>query len=375
MADQKLEHRVKQYISLHHEGESWDFKRQWHDKEKGKDDLLHDIICMANLTQVDDGLIIIGIDEEKDYSIKDVTDDPNRKDTHELVTFLRDKPFDGGFRPLARVENLIIDGKTIDIIVVENSSNVPFYLTEKFHKLEAYHIYTRVCDSNTPVNKSADRDRVEKLWKKRFGIDKNALERFQIYLRDVEGWESVDGHQSFFYKLFPEFRIEMEYDESKNGYVYYCFSQINSRPGWYNINLKYYETVVENSVGVSLDEGSFFTAVPDPFFKEGDDYYYSYTSGTLQCDLNMFFLKKMVNTGFNARSRWEKCIPTFMSEKEKNDFYEFLKTEEIKPDKNYELYVLDKLHNGGDAKYYKHQLSRAIAITNLLKQFRRERYD
>lgn len=69
---------------------------------------------------------------------------------------------------MTHVESLEIEGKTIDIIVVEHSSNVPFYLTTRCQKLEAYHIYTRFGDSNTPVDKSADRDRVEKLWRKRF---------------------------------------------------------------------------------------------------------------------------------------------------------------------------------------------------------------
>jgi len=375
MIDHKLEDRVKRYISLHHEGDSWDFKRQWHDKEKEKADLLHDIICMANLAQDDDGLIIIGVDEENGYAIKDVTDDLNRKDTHELVKFLRDKPFDGGIRPMAHVESLEIDGKTIDIIVVENSSNVPFYLTARCQKLEAYHIYTRVGDSNTPVDKSADRDRVEKLWRKRFGIDKTSLERFQIYLRDVEGWESVDGQQTFFYKRFPEFRIETEYDESRNGYEYYCFSQISSRPGWYNIYLKCHETVVVNTSGVSLDGGRFFTAVPNYTFMGGHEFLYSYIKGTLQCDLANFLLTKAVDTDYDSRYRWSTCVPTFTSENEKTEFLEFLKSVEIKPDKNYEQLVSDTLPNGEDGKRYKYQYLRAIAITMLLNRFRRESGD
>lgn len=43
------------------EGSSWDFKREWH-HDKGS--LLHDIICMANLITDEDGIIIIGVDEE-----------------------------------------------------------------------------------------------------------------------------------------------------------------------------------------------------------------------------------------------------------------------------------------------------------------------
>ena len=38
MMNQNLEARVRRCISLRHEGDSWDFKRQWHDKEKEKSD-------------------------------------------------------------------------------------------------------------------------------------------------------------------------------------------------------------------------------------------------------------------------------------------------------------------------------------------------
>ena len=75
-------------------------------------------------------------------------------------------------------------------------------------------------DTNTPIDRSADPDRVEKLWKKRFGIDKTAIQRFQIYLRDLDGWDSADGEQSWFYKTYPEFKIEIGRDESRNGYEY-----------------------------------------------------------------------------------------------------------------------------------------------------------
>ena len=71
-----FEDKIFELIQLKQEGEYWDFKRQWHEN---KADLLHDIICMANNLSDNDGYIIIGIDEEKDYSIRDVKLDENRK--------------------------------------------------------------------------------------------------------------------------------------------------------------------------------------------------------------------------------------------------------------------------------------------------------
>ena len=61
-----FETEVRQLIGLQQEGEYWDFKKEWY---QNKADLLHDIICMANNLSNQDGLIIIGVDEENDYSI------------------------------------------------------------------------------------------------------------------------------------------------------------------------------------------------------------------------------------------------------------------------------------------------------------------
>jgi len=93
-----FETEVRQLIGLQQEGEYWDFKKEWH---QNKADLLHDIICMANNLSNQDGLIIIGVDEENDYSICDVINDPNRRKTQDIVSFLREKKFAGGIRPTA----------------------------------------------------------------------------------------------------------------------------------------------------------------------------------------------------------------------------------------------------------------------------------
>lgn len=71
---------IKKLISLKQEGNYWDFKREWYSQDK-KADLLHDIICMANNLVNRDAYIIIGVDEENDYSFSSVKSDPNRK-TH-----------------------------------------------------------------------------------------------------------------------------------------------------------------------------------------------------------------------------------------------------------------------------------------------------
>lgn len=71
-------------ILLKQEGSYWDFKREWYFQDK-KADLLHDIICMANNLSNRDAYIIVGVDEENDYSFSSVKSDPNRKNTQQLV--------------------------------------------------------------------------------------------------------------------------------------------------------------------------------------------------------------------------------------------------------------------------------------------------
>ena len=116
-----LNEEVTNLIRLRQEGSFWDFKKQWY---TNKSDMLHDIICMSNNLSNRTAYIIIGIDEQRDYSIVDVSCDPNRKNTQKLVDFLKDKKFAGGIRPVVHVESLHYSNGVIDTIVIENSSNI-----------------------------------------------------------------------------------------------------------------------------------------------------------------------------------------------------------------------------------------------------------
>ncbi len=69
--DSVLYERVSQCISFKQEQSTYDFKRQWYLPDQ-RWELLHDILCMSNLPSDEDGLIIIGIDEENDYCVCDI---------------------------------------------------------------------------------------------------------------------------------------------------------------------------------------------------------------------------------------------------------------------------------------------------------------
>jgi len=366
-----IQQRVINYINLQHEGDSWDFKREWHHDTA---DLLHDIICMANLLVDDDGLIIIGVDEASGYSIRDVTSDANRRDTMEMVNFLRDKSFAGGIRPMAHVENLCLGGTTIDVIVVEKSSYVPFYLTQDFRGkagnhptgkvVRANYIYTRVGDANTPIDKSADPDKVVALWRKHFGLDLAPADKFGIFLRDYNNWESLDGCESWFYKPSPEFWIVSKRDESATCCEYYCLVGVNNKPAWYNFKLFYHQTAIAQIRCVTIEGASVFFAAPELEMPGKDPFYY-YVAGSLNQLLNEFFYQRYTDSTYRFEyGRLNRIVPTFDSEQEKRDFFKWLEKQPFPSEPENAIEWINVGYPG---------MKQAMILSEMLEKFREER--
>jgi len=210
-----LEHIISQLIATKTEGGYWDFKRSWHENNA---DLLHDIICMANNIENRDAYIIIGVTNSGEFN--DISTDKNRKKTEHLISFLRTKRFVGQFRPIVKVETISISENNIDVIVIENTTNTPYVLEDDFQEqgkvIRQGNIYTRIQDTNTPVNKTADYDKVEKLWRKRFFLDASPFEKLEYYLKDTHGWEMNSNQNEWYYKYSNElFRIRDLFDVQK----------------------------------------------------------------------------------------------------------------------------------------------------------------
>ena len=317
-------------INLKQEGSYWDFKREWYN-EKQKSDLLHDIICFSNNLVNRDCYIIIGVDEENDFSLCDITSDPNRKNTQKIVNFLKDKKFAGGVRPLVTVESLVFNGITLDIIVITNSYHTPFYLTTRYKNVLPNNIYTRIVDTNTPIDESADINHVEYLWKKRFHLNETPLDKFLYYLQQPEKWErSPDCEDDIeFYTSSPEFTLRSEHDDTRDGYEYYLFSQTDPRPHWYNLDLKYYQTVLRTFTLIAMDGGRWTAIAPDHSTiksPEGNIFNGVYYSYYLELSLK-YILHCYYNGAKNAPydySRYMETILVFPSEEEKVAFEKYV---------------------------------------------------
>ena len=370
-----FEEEILHLISLQQEGGYWDFKRQWHEK---KSDLLHDIICMANNLHNRTAYIIIGIDEKQGYTVVDVKGDLNRKNTQNIVDFLKDKKFAGGIRPLVHVEQISLYHGDVDVIVVENSRYTPFYLTERFEGICANHIYTRVMDTNTPIDKSADINNVEYLWQKRFHLDETPIGKFNHYLKNSDAWEPIqDQDMGYFYKYSPEYTIACEKDICTDGYEYYMFGQVDTRPSWWLITLKYHQTAIELFQGISLDGGRSFVIAPQRSYDLMDSGVSAvgyYIQDTLRYRLLQFYHKKETTEEYSYRT-YLNAIAVFKSEHEYKQFLRYVKNNKEHYD---ELFVQQNnaaLPYFPDLKGYvmdafKKDYKDALIIQKMLEDFR-----
>lgn len=218
---------VKDMIAKKREDKYWDYKEFHHENQA---DLLHDILCMANNADLfKPSYLIFGIDN--DGNVKGVkSDDPNRKNQQQIINLLKDKKFAEGKRPPVHMRSTLdYDGKVLDILIIENTLDTPYYLTEDFsfqpkdaagtrtgkpRTAKAYHIYTRINDTNVDIDKSADPHIVEKLWKKRFGLLLPPLLMFRELLEAKQEWML---EENVYYHIYhPEYTIELKYDSEKN---------------------------------------------------------------------------------------------------------------------------------------------------------------
>ena len=80
------------------------------------------------------------------------------------------------------MDSIFINDKELDILTISNESSKPYFLTKDETKrgtmIRAGVVYSRLCDSNTPKDSSANPYEIEEMWRQRFGLDKKASDRF-----------------------------------------------------------------------------------------------------------------------------------------------------------------------------------------------------
>ncbi|WP_322290381.1 ATP-binding protein [Paratractidigestivibacter sp.] len=340
--DDTLGQVVSELASLHREGSYWDFKREWHEN---KADLLHDIICLANNVGGETGLMIIGIDEDNDFGVYDIDlHCEGRKDTQGLNDFLSSKHWAGAF-PLVRVVPVHLDRGCVDVVVIDHDdAAVPYHLMEDYgagkETVRAGAIYTRLQDGNVAKNGTATPLDTEKLWRRRFGLDKTPVERLPQLLSEPAKWHHTKsslpfgeygGGYCYYHEEFPEFTLVRTDDPDKDAWEPFMLaSPFCHGPNWWTARLYYHQTLLCEVPGAYSDH----LWIPAPkwaFLRESgvrswqkDAYMYTYfIEGSIERSLMLFELDESKEGPHQCEEEVQllgKLVPVFESESERAGF-------------------------------------------------------
>lgn len=227
---------VEQLVKQKREGDWWDFKKQHH---SNLHDLLHDLLCLANIIYDGDRFIIFGVSD--DYEITGLSENDVRYTQADILNFLRTKSFAYHKIPNVKLDSILVDGKELDVLTIKNEDYKPYFLTRDETKqgttVRAGTVYSRMGDSNTPKNGSANPYEVEAMWRQRFGLDKKASERFINVLVDFKNWK-YDGVSKAFYDIDPDYTIEIGGNEGSGG-KFWWEEGLFEKPDRFYYHLKY----------------------------------------------------------------------------------------------------------------------------------------
>ncbi|ECB9830363.1 ATP-binding protein [Listeria monocytogenes] len=323
---EELEEIIKGLFYQNTEGEYWDFKEYPYfyagqtrkEINKKKKDLLHDIICMANNMSNQEAYLIMGISDAMD--IVGIEAYQGRWKQENYLDFLQSKRWAGDTIPSIELRNIRIGGtKELDILVIHKSSNVPFYIKEKFLDVQPNQIYLRKGAKNTAINKEAEIQDIEKLWEYRFGLIPYPKERALNYMKEVEAWEemrSSDDSISWYYRKFPEYTLELFDNLEDKRLPPFVLMQTNASGSRQILRLKYHQTILLEFAAYYVDESRGVVIHPMKAYLElfeNSEYvntYYYYIADSAEVDL-MYLLKYLLKREDGAWSRHLSMIPIF----------------------------------------------------------------
>jgi hypothetical protein len=173
--------------------------------------------------------------------------DPQRRSQQEFINQLKDKRFASDIRPSVELVPLSVQGHDVDVLIIKNTPDTPYSLTQDYRDekrvVRANYIYTRVRDTNTDIAKSADVNLVERLWRKRFGIDKPVNVRYRILLSNPDDWVVDWAHRDYaFNRVFPECQMQWHELGDARGSWKSC-AAFFLEPSMYFATLKLYYTI------------------------------------------------------------------------------------------------------------------------------------
>ena len=324
-----LYNTVQEMMASKRESDNWDFKQAHH---IDKADLLHDIICMANNRTNRDGYIIFGVKDGTFEIVGVEADDANRRNQQQMITFLKDKKFAADIRPTVEVRAFKMSGYAIDVLIIKNTLDTPYYLTQDYkdnrRPVKANHIYTRVGDTNTDIDKSADFIHVEYLWKKRFGLHLTPHDKVKHLLRRREDWIKND-EGVYHHVMNPEFTITIEdkKPDKQQPRMFYSYIMQNSQTAYGVLKIRYYNTTLYSQQMVILEGGKYSSSIPSVdrmYSEEGRIDVAYFVQEDISYLLHLWLLDPANSESCEAMKRLYKVILIYKSHSEKQSFTHYV---------------------------------------------------
>lgn len=281
------------------EDEYHDFKAQWYSKND-RTELIKDIFSFVNTAHHEDCYLIIGVSD--DHKIIGVENDKNRLNTQKLTDFLHSLPIANAHTPKVEVKPINMGKHIIDVLIIKETLDVPVYLDEdkqpkrSSRPIHGGQIFARENDTNTAISESASDYLVERLWKKRFGLDLPIQQQYMSKLKDVNHWEYFETDKiGFLYNIDPDYCIFLEDDDEHRYRVEsYALGQFRARMDWQKLVLKYRNRTISEFLVVSIDNAHFMTLTPslgaiDPLSDDPLTFQY-FLADTLEFSVERLFL-------------------------------------------------------------------------------------
>ena len=397
LTNDQLDEIVSELFYLGVEGEYWDFKEKPYffegqskeEKNKKKNDLLHDIICMANNLSNRDAYIIMGI-QDKPVKITGVKQFSNKWTHENYQDFLQNLTWAGDMIPT--VEFRTINNGDLDVLIIKKSNRVPYYITKNYGKVRENRIYVRKGSKNTAIDSQAEISDIEKLFEFRFGLTPFPKERVINYITDHDHWIEMKGNyetRSWYYEKFPEYTMELV-DDPQNDELkapVYALIQSNARTTWQILRLKYHQTILLEFSSHYIDEYRGLSVQPKynflKFSNEFEDIklnstYYYYLHDSIEIKL-MYLLKELLNQDGDAWRRHLSLIPVFYSDDERKAIEVYIEENRadilVKIKKESEKVCLGYNYEGDEqhSKWDKEEIAVTKVVKNILDEYRKNK--
>lgn len=368
-----FENLILHLISSKKEGDYWDFKQEWHDKQE---DLIKDIICFCNTIHNKDCYLIFGVSDN--YEITGMH--KQRRKQANILDILSKVKFSDVEHPVVEIRKIKFTEKEIDVLVIKNINKTPIYLVENYGKLKRGIIYSRNKDRNTPIDSNSDVMTIENLWKKRFGILKCGYEFYRENLDYYDRWQ--ENEVGYYHKFMPEYKIEINYDELLEEHAPLYFSYVMTNESTQTYSLKFYQnsTEIKTFDLLSLDGGRLI--IPYPMgstiinsSSQEKIYYKYYINNSILDKLRKFLFFKTENPDkYYSIIDLKKVILFFDSDEERLNFEEYVTDRidifEIKVEK---IDHLEHIIVGSSERInnYKLLLKQGLILSDLLQEYRK----